>query len=99
MLEIDERIGWPELGPDFLPSYNLPGATQQHFKDQIRLTTKLYSRPALGKLTRTRVHFERAEPVFFPRPQRIPANTALRWDFTTATPVGTGNNSAACKFR
>jgi hypothetical protein len=32
------------------------------------------------------VHFERAEPVFFPRPQRIPANTTLLRDFTTESP-------------
>jgi hypothetical protein len=89
VLEIDEGVGRPELGADFLASHNLPGATQQHFEDQIRLTPKFYLRPALGKLTRARVHFERAEPVFSPRPQRIPANTMLPRDSTTGSPIGT----------
>lgn len=72
MFEIDEGIGRPELLSDFLPGHNLPGATQQHFKDQVRLTTKFYFRPAFGKLTRTRVYFERAEAVFPPEPHKFP---------------------------
>jgi hypothetical protein len=91
VLEIDEGIGRPELSADFLASDHLPGATQQHFKDEVRLTPKFYLCPALGELTRTRVHFERAESVFFPRPQRIPANTTLLRDFITAGPMGTCN--------
>ena len=62
MFEIDEGIGGPKLLPDLLPSHNLPSATQQHFKDQIRLTTKFYFPPVFGKLTRTRIYFEWAEP-------------------------------------
>ena len=73
MLEIDEGIGWPELLPEFLPSHNLPGASQQHFKDQIRLPAQSYSRSALGKLTCTRVNFEQAEAVFGPGPHNPPA--------------------------
>jgi hypothetical protein len=91
VLEIDESIGRPELGADFLPSHNLPGATQQHFKDQVRLTPKFYLRPALGKFARTRVHFERAKPVFFPRPQKNPRQQTLLRDFTTSNPIGTCN--------
>ena len=93
MLEIDEKSRPATAWRGFPASYNLPGATQQHFKDQVRLTSKFYLRPAFGKLTRTRVHFERAEPVFFPRPQRIPANSTLLRDFTTASPIGTCNKT------
>ena len=75
MLEIDEGIGRPEPGTDFFASHNFPGATQQHFKDQVRLTTKSYFCSALGKLARTRVYLERAKAVFPPRTQRTPAAT------------------------
>jgi hypothetical protein len=69
MFEIDECIGWPELLSDFLPSDNFPGAAQQHFKNQVRLTTKFYFRPAFYELTRTGAHFERTKAIFFPIPQ------------------------------
>ena len=73
MLEIDERIGWPEPLPDFLPGHNAAGALQQHFKDQIRLTAKFYSSPVLEEFTRACPHFERTETVLFsPEPHNPP---------------------------
>lgn len=88
MFEINERVGRPEPLPDFIPSHDLPGAAQQHFEDQVRLTTKFYLRIAFGKLTRTRVYFERAEAVLPRRFHATPNHGYNRCEILSLLPFG-----------
>ncbi|MGA2885925.1 MAG: hypothetical protein ABSE80_12355, partial [Halobacteriota archaeon] len=57
-------------------------------QDEVRLTAKFYSRPALEKLPRSRVYFERAEAIFSPKlshkAPRSKGPTSIARDSTTA---------------
>jgi hypothetical protein len=72
MFEINEGIGGPKLLSDLLAGHSAPRATQKHFEDQIRLSTKFYFGPVFEKFMRGGAQLERTKTVSLPPPHNFP---------------------------
>jgi hypothetical protein len=61
MVEVDEGIGRPNLGPKFVASHDITRAVQQgrQYLERLALQVELYA--AFPELTRTKVQFEDVE--------------------------------------
>jgi hypothetical protein len=61
VLEVYERIGWPELVSELISRDQFPGSLEQHGKNLDRLPLHLNLASIFAKFTRAEIEFETLE--------------------------------------